>query len=1379
LVKEDMQKSKSFSQINRSASPLPLHPPERKLGSKLSVLFRKMGSKSEDSVAHESDDTYADTDEGDSSSIRSRAGSIVGEVGGFLKGVSRGLTKMTSISSFRRRRQPSTSPLEPESPKVSYAPTPYSSFSSQLAPTSPLAAPSEQYPAPTTSPHIHFDPLSSPTPNGSGARPIDITLPPITPVSAAWSFEEGASDLFNTRSLSLSGSPESPLGIKEFSESRKSPLGLSSNGDDSEWIDVDQPVTSKTTPMTNISSRAIPSLVVSTRDLNHRPSTSPRKSSDMTRGSPTRKSLESPRNKSPTAASPTKSISLNLPAERLFSLPRVSPASPLHALISDVNYVNENPSHLFWVPAHMHPDLHPTEYKSWLQSHDPSDAATTVSEAAIVAPPSDTLEGDSDIMASVMAVAGKKSVRRAKSFAERHVVITPENMEEFVEPEVPDVGKAPVGEVLPTDHIEGTGMRLKGMAPLKRGKKTGRSRGSGKRKGAVDAHGGTLEGGAGDVSDRESTGIQSAPVSSLEDLPIPSDPDAAISSLPPSPTTTTSPLNPSLSRTIGAVGRRTSISSAMSRRSSIMSFHGVSLEDADLPPSLPTSNLPATSTGNAMEGVSEASLTAAPLANVIQAEALVAKAVAVAEAAVAAANDGDGEAVKRIVEEGSAKNLDDDGVATRASEIMMDMFAEGSVLGTPLEDRFKEKVPDPAVLGTSPSSDKSDKSDKSDDSDEGDSDASDSSVNAESGGETESFIISPGRKSVDGILKPSTSPYSAASKMQLQRQEQPSEREALSPLGIRKPGRGMSSQPASSSRLASSVETAPVLTKDPQPKLPSILKSKSEKEGGHGKNAWKWLSNLLGPKNKKNGSESGSSSSSVSSLADRVLGGSRGNRDMIDRRRSSDSINDDWEDSVYPVDPSVDGHPRYPLHIEKAVYRLSHIKLAQPRRPLHEQVVISNLMLYILSVHADVTLNRQGPRGRKKRGKKRSRNGKGRGSRSSSLGSGSERSVSPNGAAGSNLRAGGVRRNMNGYILPGGDGEEDSNQQPAAAAMELDQEMEEATLNAQGAGIQQTLDPMEVAEEISASASPPFPPNFSMPPMPQQDPSHSMQPLGYPQMMFSPPPNFAPPYGPGPLPPLPDMNGMGQGLGIVTPISYPQPPMAMMPMPMPPMQMQMQMQMQMNGGPSPFAPFPPGFDPNTFHLQFPSGYPQLAPPPLQPPPQSLSPTPPSPNMSKRTKSHESRPGPLIQLGPMDGPGHDAVTESSGSARKSKTKHRSKPGSSGNKSDSDESVKSNSSARSVRSTTSVRSNASARSTASKRGGRGRGAAAAIAAEALAGNQSGGSHSPVSLFYGGHGGGRSASSLRHAEEDEEDLVPLGMLQQQRRNSIASSAGSVKSM
>ena len=41
---------------------------------------------------------------------------------------------------------------------------------------------------------------------------------------------------------------------------------------------------------------------------------------------------------------------------------------------------------------------------------------------------------------------------------------------------------------------------------------------------------------------------------------------------------------------------------------------------------------------------------------------------------------------------------------------------------------------------------------------------------------------------------------------------------------------------------------------------------------------------------------------------------------------------------------------RLPIHVERAVYRLSHIKLANSRRPLYEQVLISNLMFWYLSI---------------------------------------------------------------------------------------------------------------------------------------------------------------------------------------------------------------------------------------------------------------------------------------------------------------------------------------------------------------------------------------------------------------------------------------------
>ncbi|KAI8598341.1 hypothetical protein EDD21DRAFT_382768 [Dissophora ornata] len=48
--------------------------------------------------------------------------------------------------------------------------------------------------------------------------------------------------------------------------------------------------------------------------------------------------------------------------------------------------------------------------------------------------------------------------------------------------------------------------------------------------------------------------------------------------------------------------------------------------------------------------------------------------------------------------------------------------------------------------------------------------------------------------------------------------------------------------------------------------------------------------------------------------------------------------------------PKYSNYNRLPIHVERAIYRLSHVKLANPRRPLHEQVLISNMMFWYLGV---------------------------------------------------------------------------------------------------------------------------------------------------------------------------------------------------------------------------------------------------------------------------------------------------------------------------------------------------------------------------------------------------------------------------------------------
>ncbi|KAI9360683.1 activator of mitotic machinery Cdc14 phosphatase activation C-term-domain-containing protein [Pilaira anomala] len=51
-----------------------------------------------------------------------------------------------------------------------------------------------------------------------------------------------------------------------------------------------------------------------------------------------------------------------------------------------------------------------------------------------------------------------------------------------------------------------------------------------------------------------------------------------------------------------------------------------------------------------------------------------------------------------------------------------------------------------------------------------------------------------------------------------------------------------------------------------------------------------------------------------------------------------------------PPPPPTPLVTRYPLDIERAVYQLSHIKLSNARRPLQQQVAISNMMYWYLSI---------------------------------------------------------------------------------------------------------------------------------------------------------------------------------------------------------------------------------------------------------------------------------------------------------------------------------------------------------------------------------------------------------------------------------------------
>ncbi|KAI5453759.1 hypothetical protein NCC49_005572 [Naganishia albida] len=164
-------------------------------------------------------------------------------------------------------------------------------------------------------------------------------------------------------------------------------------------------------------------------------------------------------------------------------------------------------------------------------------------------------------------------------------------------------------------------------------------------------------------------------------------------------------------------------------------------------------------------------------------------------------------------------------------------------------------------------------------------------------------------------------------------------------------------QPLVQPRPAAKTEMAPPALKLLKTK-PSIekLKIKSEKKGGlFSKNKDKdkskksekkeekekgFLGSLFGSKKKHEDNTPSTFSKEGKATAAALLGTSKSAKSLglIPMQGGS------------PTAPGFAPYARYPIHVERAVYRLSHIKLANPRRPLYEQVLISNLMFWYLSI---------------------------------------------------------------------------------------------------------------------------------------------------------------------------------------------------------------------------------------------------------------------------------------------------------------------------------------------------------------------------------------------------------------------------------------------
>ncbi|KAI0358305.1 hypothetical protein OH77DRAFT_1397946 [Trametes cingulata] len=99
-----------------------------------------------------------------------------------------------------------------------------------------------------------------------------------------------------------------------------------------------------------------------------------------------------------------------------------------------------------------------------------------------------------------------------------------------------------------------------------------------------------------------------------------------------------------------------------------------------------------------------------------------------------------------------------------------------------------------------------------------------------------------------------------------------------------------------------------------------------EKEGG-------FFGSLFGSKKKQEEPQSLANNTAGREAAVALLGASKSSKSYVP-----------------PPSPQLGMYARYPIHVERAIYRLSHIKLANPRRPLYEQVLISNLMFWYLGV---------------------------------------------------------------------------------------------------------------------------------------------------------------------------------------------------------------------------------------------------------------------------------------------------------------------------------------------------------------------------------------------------------------------------------------------
>lgn len=131
------------------------------------------------------------------------------------------------------------------------------------------------------------------------------------------------------------------------------------------------------------------------------------------------------------------------------------------------------------------------------------------------------------------------------------------------------------------------------------------------------------------------------------------------------------------------------------------------------------------------------------------------------------------------------------------------------------------------------------------------------------------------------------------------------------------------------------INIVPAPPSQPAP-LPSSQKQSNKKESG-------LFASLFGSKKKSESKEKHSKNQDSSTSKSSA-------RDRSQHQRSGPG---GWTDQGNALmGPPVFNfyYTRFPIHVERAIYRLSHIKLANPRRPLLQQVLLSNFMYGYLNL---------------------------------------------------------------------------------------------------------------------------------------------------------------------------------------------------------------------------------------------------------------------------------------------------------------------------------------------------------------------------------------------------------------------------------------------